>query len=88
MLEEEIISAVQSKLFSIWVVDHIEQGMEILSGIVAGSKDEYGEFSQGSVHYLVNEKMKSFSKRKAIPAPTPISQESSALRRRRRRRGN
>ncbi len=66
MLNDEVTEAVRNKLFSIWAVDHIDEGLEILTGKEAGSKDEQGEFPPGSVHFLADRQIHEWSiKRKA-----------------------
>ena len=62
MLKEEILEAVLQHQFKIWTVDTIDDGIEILTGIRAGTIAE-----EGTVNGMVNkvlkgyaEKMKSF----------------------------
>ncbi len=57
MLPEEIVEAVRKKMFSIWAINHIDEGIEILMDLPAGEKTENGRFSSGSIHYLVNRKL-------------------------------
>ncbi len=64
MLDESVIEAVDKKQFSIWAVEHIDQGLEILSGITAGQREADGRFDQGSIHFLVNKKLEEWNKRK------------------------
>ncbi|MEA1959994.1 MAG: Lon-insertion domain-containing protein [Bacillota bacterium] len=86
MLDDEIIDAVRSKMFHIWAVEHIDQGLEILTGKPAGTRDQHGEFPSDSVHYAVNVKLQKWSDKRitdegAVAHPVP----ASVLRRRRRR---
>ncbi len=62
MLSEEVIAAVRLKKFNVYSVKSIDEGLEILTGIPAGKKDEYDQYPKGSIHYLVNEKLKKYSK--------------------------
>lgn len=69
MLKEEILEAVESGKFKIYAIEHVDEGMEILTGKVSGIKDENGKFPKGSINYLVEEKLKQLankSKRKKI----------------------
>jgi lon-related putative ATP-dependent protease len=61
MLNEEVINAVKNKLFTIWAVDHVNEGIEILTGIPAGKDGEASDFTPGSIHYLVNKKLSLWS---------------------------
>lgn len=56
MLKQEIIDAVEAKQFTVWSVDFIDDGIEILTGIPAGNTDQ-----EGTVNYLVNKALQSFS---------------------------
>ena len=61
MLDTEVVEAVRQKKFNIWAVDHIDQGLEILTGMPAGERDEKGNFTPGTVHYLVNQKLQKWT---------------------------
>ena len=68
MLKEEVIQAVREGKFHIWSVESIDQGIEILTGLPAGERQPDGSYPQGSVNWLVNqrldelaEKMRGFS---------------------------
>lgn len=54
MLDLEIIEAVKSGMFHLWAVDHVDQGIELLTGIPAGQPDENGDYPEGTINYLVN----------------------------------
>ena len=57
MLDTEIVEAVRQKKFNIWAVEHIDQGLEILTDIPAGVADENGQFPENSIHERVNRKL-------------------------------
>lgn len=57
MLSDELIGSVRRKMFNVWAVEHINEGLEILTGVPAGEKTESGEFPPGSIHYLVSRKL-------------------------------
>ena len=42
-------------------LDHIEEGIEILTGVPAGKKDKNGHFPAGSINYLAYEKLKKYA---------------------------
>ncbi len=60
-LSDEIVEAVKNKLFHIYSVSTIEEGIEVLTGVPAGKKDANGQFPAGTVNYLVYEKLKKYA---------------------------
>ena len=61
MLDEEIVIAVKEKKFNVWAVEHVDEGLEILTGLPAGKIKETGDFPPGSLHYLVAQKLSKWS---------------------------
>jgi len=53
MLKQEIVEAAEAGLFKVYAVDHVEQAMELLTGLPAGVPDEDGLFPEGSINYLI-----------------------------------
>ncbi|MEN6351146.1 MAG: AAA family ATPase, partial [Syntrophomonas sp.] len=64
MLDEEVVEAVKNKQFSIWAIEHIDEGLELLCGIPAGKRDDGGRFPAGTIHYLVDSRLKDWSNRR------------------------
>lgn len=60
-LSDEIIEAVKNKLFHIYSISSIEEGIEVLTGVPAGKKDQNGHFPAGTVNHLVYEKLKKYA---------------------------
>lgn len=58
MIKEEVLEAVKSGTFEIYAIENVDEGMEILTGKVSGTKDKNGKFPKGSINYLVEEKLK------------------------------
>lgn len=81
MLDKEIVEAVRLKRFNIWAVEHIDQGLEILTGIPAGAPDEQGRFQEHSVHGRVNIKLSEWNDRRRW-SRDPHRRLSAARRRR------
>jgi len=48
-LAENVVQAVRDGKFSVWAVESIEEGIEHLTGMPAGTQEENGRWSQGSV---------------------------------------
>ncbi|MDD4802611.1 MAG: ATP-binding protein [Syntrophomonas sp.] len=88
MLDEEIIKAVKDKLFTIWAVKNVNEGLEILTGIPASEEEKADQFTPGSIHYLVNKKLSHWSRKgQSIYGNKTIAAAASdsGLRRRSRR---
>jgi predicted ATP-dependent protease len=53
MLPEDVVTAVANKQFYIWPISTIDEGIELLLGVPAGTADKEGNYPEGTVHYLV-----------------------------------
>ncbi len=62
MLREDVLDAVAAGKFHIWPVARVEQGIEILTDVSAGSKDSEGKFEPGTVFGLVDERLHDMAK--------------------------
>ena len=60
-LSDEVISAVKSGKFHIYAISTIEEGIELLTGVPAGSRNENGKFPAGTINYLVYNKLKKYA---------------------------
>ena len=60
-LSDEIIESVKKEKFHIYAIKTIDEGIEILTGVPAGKKNQSGEFPVGTINYLVYEKLKKYS---------------------------
>ncbi len=63
MLDHEVCEAVKEGKFHIWAVSHIDEGIEILTGVPAGKRDKEGKFPKGTVHYMVESKLREWFKK-------------------------
>ncbi|MGE4492047.1 MAG: hypothetical protein AB7E65_06335, partial [Syntrophotalea sp.] len=43
--------------FHVWAVDHIDDGLEILTGIPAGQRQADGSWPEGTMNFMVNERL-------------------------------
>jgi hypothetical protein len=57
------VKAVKTGRFHIYRVSTIEEGIEILTGVPAGSRDENGDFPEGTVFGKVQERLKEYLSR-------------------------
>ena len=57
MLKEEVVEAAKAGKFRIYPVRTIDEGIEILTGIPAGTRREDGTYEEGTVNYLVDRRL-------------------------------
>ncbi|MBU7043824.1 MAG: AAA family ATPase, partial [Theionarchaea archaeon] len=70
MLKEEVVQAVEKGTFHIYAVGTIDEGIEILTGVPAGTQLKDGTFEKDSVNYLVNNRLQDMADTlKQFPAP-------------------
>jgi lon-related putative ATP-dependent protease len=62
ILSPEVLEAVKDGQFHIWAVDHVDQGIELLTGVPAGEPDENGEYPEGTINYLVDLRLDELAK--------------------------
>ncbi len=63
MLRKDIVEAVEKKKFHVWMVETIDEGIEILTGKSAGTKDKNGNYSKGTIHHLANQKLETYAEK-------------------------
>ena len=63
MLKQEVVEAVRQNLFHVYPVSTISEGMEILTGMPAGTMDSNGIYPETTVYGRVQKKLKTFLKR-------------------------
>ena len=63
MLREDIIEAVKAGQFTIHAVAHVDEGIEILTGVKAGDRGEDGLFEPGTINRKVEDKLRTFAER-------------------------
>lgn len=61
MLEEEVVNAIKEGKFHIYAVSTVDEGLEILTGIPAGERGEDGRYPEGTINYLVQQKLKLYN---------------------------
>ena len=62
MLRQDVIDAVAKGLFSIYAVENVDQAISLLTGISAGEMDEKGVYPDGTINYLVIERLVELTK--------------------------
>ena len=57
VLRPDVVEAVGEGKFHIYAVETIDQGIELLTGVPAGDADEEGNYPEGTVNYLVQQRL-------------------------------
>jgi predicted ATP-dependent protease len=65
MLKEAVVDAVRDGKFQIWPVKSIDEGIEILTGVKAGARQEAGGFPEDSVNGRVDQRLGELAERLA-----------------------
>ena len=61
MLREDVVEACRQGQFHVWAINTIDEGLELLTGVKAGRRGKYGQFTRNSVHARVAERLKQLS---------------------------
>jgi predicted ATP-dependent protease len=84
MLNDEVVEAVEQKMFHVYAVKTIEEAMEILTGVKPGRRLKHGGFSKNSIYEAVDERLAELAeladmdgvrKRRRKRKHTPLHQE-------------
>lgn len=76
MLRRPVVDAVEAGTFHIWAVEHVDEGIEILTGVPAGERDEEGEWTPDTINARVQDRLQELGKRlmswsKSAPGSRP-----------------
>ncbi|MES9826702.1 MAG: ATP-binding protein [Candidatus Thiodiazotropha sp.] len=63
MLREDVVQAVKAGEFAVYPIENIDQGIALLTGAPAGTRDENGEYPEDSVNGRVEASLIRFSER-------------------------
>jgi predicted ATP-dependent protease len=58
MLHRRVIDAVERGRFHVWAVDHVDEALELFTGLPAGERGEDGRFPEGSVNRRVEDRLR------------------------------
>jgi len=64
MLRKDVVDAVSEERFRIWAIESVDHGMEILTGIPMGERDEAGDYPENSVNYRVEQRLAELAERR------------------------
>jgi lon-related putative ATP-dependent protease len=57
MLSDEIVEAVRTGRFHVWSAGSVDEGIELLTGVPAGTRGSDGRFPEGSLHAKVDARL-------------------------------
>ena len=63
MLREDVVEAIGQGRFNVYPVAHIDQGIEILTGVKAGIRGDDGRFQAGTINRLVEDRLRNYAER-------------------------
>jgi hypothetical protein len=63
MLRHDVVAAVEAGRFAVYPVNHVDEGIELLTGVTAGARDTQGVFPEASINRLVEDRLVQFTTR-------------------------
>ena len=64
MLRQDVIEAVEPGKFRIFPVEHVDQGIELLTGMPAGEADEEGNYPPGTINGKVQQRLEELAEKR------------------------
>jgi predicted ATP-dependent protease len=61
-LAREVIEAAKEGRFSVWAIETVDEGIEIVTGVSAGKKNDEGNYPEGTINYLVDKRLEELAK--------------------------
>lgn len=77
MLRKDVVADIAAGKFHIYAVSTVDQGIEILTGKKAGRRKRSGKFETGSVHMLVDDRLRQFHENLRAAEETPEDKETN-----------
>ncbi|MPZ22790.1 MAG: AAA family ATPase [Dehalococcoidia bacterium] len=78
MVKDSVAAAVAEGRFRVWVVDSIDEGIEVLTGVPAGERGADGTFRPDSVHGRAIARIETFLQRQRELQAPPVQPEKRA----------
>ncbi len=63
MLSAEVVRAVEEGRFHVWSLRTVDEGIELLTGVAAGERQGDGTYAAGTVHRLVQDRLRRYTER-------------------------
>jgi lon-related putative ATP-dependent protease len=64
MLRQDVVDAVAGGMFHVYGVEHIDQGIELLTGVPAGERGKRGKYPKGTVNRMVEDRLVAISNKR------------------------
>jgi predicted ATP-dependent protease len=61
MLATRVVEAVEAGRFAVYPIDHIEEGLALLTGMTVGERDAEGRYPEASLYGLVEARLRGFA---------------------------
>jgi len=71
MLRRDVVQAVEDGRFRVYAVRTIDEGVELLTGVAAGARDDAGRFPDGSINRRVEDRLIALAERRRSFAMQP-----------------
>jgi predicted ATP-dependent protease len=65
MVRPDVAAAIAAGTFHIYPIQHVDEGIELLTGLPAGELDGRGRYPAGSVNYLVHARLTALARKRA-----------------------
>ncbi|MBC9783041.1 AAA family ATPase [Heliobacterium chlorum] len=78
MLAKDVVEAVRKEQFHIYAVKHVDEGIEILTSVVAGERGANGNYPAGTINYMVAEKLRLMEEKWQAAAKPPRASRKTA----------
>jgi lon-related putative ATP-dependent protease len=64
MLRQDVVDAVAAGTFAVYPIEHIDEGIELLTGIPAGARDAKGKYPKKTVNRMVEDRLAAITRRR------------------------
>jgi predicted ATP-dependent protease len=61
MLREDVVESIRTGQFNVYSVSTVEEGIEVLTGVQAGTLNDAGQFPDGTVNRLAADRLRAFA---------------------------
>lgn len=64
MLRSDVVEAVKAGQFHVYPITHVDEGIELLTGLPAGEPDKRGRYPKDTVNRAVTDRLAAFARRR------------------------
>jgi Lon-like ATP-dependent protease len=72
-----VVAAVRAGQFRVWAARHVDEGIALLTGRAAGVRGSDGRFPEGTVHGLVEQRLRRYAEQGHAFAASPAGWSTS-----------